>query len=65
MSLREIDPDKLKRNLDLAIDAYINSVNGCPCGTTTTQLYKGEHSSEYTASRPGKINHLFERFKIA
>ena len=47
----EIDPEKLKRNLNLAIDAYINRVNGCPCGATTIQLYKGECSSEYTVDR--------------
>lgn len=38
-----IDEDKLKENMDLAIDAR---VNGCPCGSTTIQLYHGADFSE-------------------
>lgn len=30
-----VSEDKLRHNLDLAINVYINRVNGCPCGDTT------------------------------
>ena len=43
----KISQSKLKENLDLAIDAYMSRVNGCPCGTTTISLYKGAESSQY------------------
>jgi len=36
--------DKLKRNLSVAIDAYISRVDGCPCGDTTIHLYRGAES---------------------
>ena len=42
-----IDEQKLKYNLDLAIEAYINRVDGCPCGDATLQLFKGSDSCEY------------------
>ena len=41
-----IDEQKLKHNLDLAIEAYVNRVDGCPCGNTILQLFKGSNSSE-------------------
>ena len=34
----------LKENLSRAITAYISRVNGCPCGDTTIQLYRGADS---------------------
>lgn len=36
----------LRKNLNLAITAYINRVDGCPCGDTTIRLYRGADSSE-------------------
>ncbi|CAB4041217.1 Chromatin modification-related YNG2 [Paramuricea clavata] len=36
-----INTEQLKRNLDLAADVYISSVNGAPCCGTTVQLCKG------------------------
>ena len=50
----------LKENLSQAITAYIRRVNGCPCGDTTIQLYRGADStSEYQIMRP----HLFTFLK--
>jgi hypothetical protein len=40
-----IDEEKVKRNLSLAIDAYISRVDGCPCGETKINLYGGSDST--------------------
>jgi hypothetical protein len=40
-----IDQAKLKENLNLAITAYVSRVNGCPCGDTNIQLFRGSDSS--------------------
>ena len=37
----EIDDDKLRRNMDLAIEAYISRVDHCSCGNTCIHLYRG------------------------
>ena len=43
-----VNEDVLKQNLRLAIEAYINIVDGCPCGDTVIQLYRGaDRSSSY------------------
>ena len=39
------------RNLDLAIDVYIERVNNCPCGDTFIQLFKGSDSKQYQEYR--------------
>ena len=44
--------DRLRENLDLATDIYINQVNGCPCGNTVIHLYKGADSSEAQEQKP-------------
>ena len=36
-----LDYDRLATNLDVAIDVYINRVNGAPCGESEIALYKG------------------------
>ena len=36
-----LDYDRLATNLDVAIDVYINRVNGAPCGKSEIALYKG------------------------
>ena len=41
-----IDKEKLAQNMNLAIDAYISRVDGCPCGTSKIHLYRGADSSE-------------------
>ena len=46
-----VDNEKLRENLDLAIDAYICRVNGTSCGNTTIQLYKGAKDSEQVRIR--------------
>ena len=46
-----VDNEKLRENLDLAIDAYICRVNGTSCGNTTIQLYKGAKDSEQVRMR--------------
>ena len=40
-----INTDKLHHNLDLAINAYLSRVDGCPFGKTVNHLYKGADSS--------------------
>ena len=37
--------------MNLAIEAYINRIDGCPCGDTTIQLYRGADSSDEQATR--------------
>ena len=36
-----LDADKLTENMDLAMDVYIDRVNGAPCCGTNIQLFKG------------------------
>ena len=42
-----INQEKLKHNLQLAIETYINRVDGCPCGDTTIKLVEGSLSNEF------------------
>ena len=42
----KVDPGKLKHNMDLATDVYINRVSGFPCGDGTITLFRGADSSE-------------------
>ena len=37
--------------MDLAIAAYINRVDGCPCGDAKISLFKGAESQEWQAKR--------------
>ena len=53
-----VDNDKLKENLDVAIDAYISRVDGTPCGDTTIHLYKGAKDSEQVKSRTNLLTFL-------
>ena len=41
-----VDPECLKRNMDLATDVYISRTNGAPCGDTSIQLFKGADSTD-------------------
>ncbi len=41
----KVNEDKLKENLNDAIDVYISRVNKCPCADTVINLYKGTSSS--------------------
>ena len=46
-----IDQERVIKNMDLAIAAYINRVDGCPCGDTKISLFKGADSQEWRAKR--------------
>ena len=46
-----VDKDKLKENMMLAIEAYVNRVNGCPCGNSVINLYPGAVSTEHQEVR--------------
>lgn len=46
-----VNEEKLRNNLDLAIDAYINRVNGTSCGDTPIHLFKGATDSEQVKDR--------------
>ena len=50
-STGKVDDDKVKENLDVAIDAYVSRVDGCPCGETCIHLFKGPQSDEYHLKR--------------
>ncbi len=39
-----VDMDKVKTNLDLATDVYIDRANKSPCGDTVIHLFKGSNS---------------------
>ena len=47
----KIDDNKLKENLNDAIDIYISRVNKSPCANTKIHLYKGTDSSCYQTLR--------------
>lgn len=45
----QIDQDMLKRNLDAAIDVYLERVDGAPCADTEIHLFKGADSASERA----------------
>ena len=47
-----IDQDKLKENLQLATEVYINRCNCCPCGDTMIHLFNGADSTKLQELRP-------------
>ncbi len=47
-----VDQERLKKNLDTAIDVYINRVDGSPCGDTQIRLYKGIQDKQFLRRRP-------------
>ena len=42
----KLDQQSFTKNMQLAIDVYINRVNRCPCGETVIELYRGADSSD-------------------
>ena len=46
-----LDMEKVKTNLELATDVYIECVNCCPCGQTVIHLYRGADSSDLQERR--------------
>ena len=53
-----VDRDKYRHNMNLAMDVYINRVNGSSCGGTCISLFKGADSSEKQTMRPYLIQYL-------
>jgi len=48
-----IDDDKLKENLESAVDVYINQCNGCSCGDAVIHLFnRGGNSTEWQNYQP-------------
>ena len=41
-----VNQDRLKENLDLATNVYINRCDGCSCGDTVIHLFRGVDSSK-------------------
>lgn len=50
-----LNNEKLRENLDIATDVYIDRVNGSACCGTTLQLYKGGQNEAITARRQGLL----------
>lgn len=53
--------EQLEKNLNLAIDVYINRVNGAPCGNGTIHLFKGsseEFAKHAKDRRPNLLTFL-------
>lgn len=50
-STGNIETEKLRNNMNLAIETYISRVNGCPCGNTVIQLHRGSDATEEQAIR--------------
>ena len=46
-----VDKDKLRMNMELAMDVYISRVNHSPCGDTQIHLFKGADSTELQEQR--------------
>ena len=47
----KVDKSKWKRNMELAIQAYINRNNHCPCGDTVIHLFQGANSEKLQSVR--------------
>lgn len=47
----KVDESKWKRNMELAIQAYINRNNHCPCGDTVIHLFQGANSKKLQSVR--------------
>lgn len=54
----KLDRERYVNNMNLATDAYINRVNGCPCGDTVINLYRGADSSEQQEVRKCLLQYL-------
>ncbi len=53
-----VDEEMLRKNLNLAISAYISRVDGCPCGETSIRLYRGADTSDHTENRDHLLTFL-------
>ena len=57
----EIDQDKLKENLEAAIDVYMERCNKAPCGNAQIFLYTGADSTNLQLKRKELATFLMER----
>ena len=53
-----MDPERLKSNMDLATNFYIDHVNGAPCGDAEIQLFKGSDATAYLEQRQDVLTFL-------
>ena len=53
-----VNREKYQRNMELATDVYIDRVNGCPCGDTVIQLYRGADAAEELSNRKYILQYL-------
>ena len=54
----QINKEKYKNNMELATEVYMNRVNGCPCGDTVIELYKGADSTKQQEDRVHILQYL-------
>ena len=47
----KVDREKLRANMESAMEVYIDRVNGSPCGDTVIHLFKGADSTQYQDCR--------------
>ena len=58
MDSSKVNYERLRKNLDLAIDVYIDRVDNSPCGDGTIKLFKGADSSSNQKLRKYVIQFL-------
>ena len=54
----EFDDEKVKKNMDLAIEAYISRVNHCRCGNSSIHLFRGADASVHLGTRDELLTFL-------
>jgi len=54
----KLDTERLRKNMTVATDIYIERVNGVPCGSSKIQLYAGEESSDILNLRKDVLVYL-------
>ena len=66
----EVDTEKLKANLNKAVDVYISRVDGCPCGSTDEQSFRSQLLIFLKGSKKQKLQlqldypELFAHFQV-
>ena len=54
----EIDDEKVRKNMDLAMEAYISRVNHCRCGNSSIHLFRGADASVHLGTRDDLLTFL-------
>ena len=54
----KVDPDRLRQNMLVATQIYIDRVNNAPCGSTVIKLFCGADSSAHQALRSKVLTYL-------